>query len=157
MPTRATSSHISKISTVAGRHGEGEKDRTNFEAHTMTEIGRYPCHDSMNFGHPQMTEGRLQRDGCSEVAEMVDFLCKLTRVQVCISMDWLLYRGASLLPLILPNSPGLSRGGLPLSGMVWRRDISCFRCPPMFTQPGVPVVNCRLGSAWKPRLTPVET
>ena len=42
---------------------------------------------------------------------------------------------ASLLPLILLNSPRLSRGGLPLSGMVWGRDISCF-CPPVFAQPG---------------------
>jgi len=42
---------------------------------------------------------------------------------------------ASLLPLILLNSPRLSRGGLPLSGMVWGRDISCF-CPPVFVQPG---------------------
>ena len=42
---------------------------------------------------------------------------------------------ATLLPLILLNSPRLSRGGLPLSGMVWGRDISCF-CPPVFMQPG---------------------
>lgn len=43
------------------------------------------------------------------------------------------HRDESLLPLILLNSPRLSRGGLPLSGMVWGRDIGCL-CRMAFTQ-----------------------